>query len=129
MKSIPFEARTKNIGGGKSFCSWCADTGWVTANLRAAKQSAWARQRNIQPNGWYEEVAPCPYCAKGYALEFPEKSTPVWGVDGYWKHIDEVVLEPMYAPSSKPLSVEENRRRWREEIGPLFGAIGKELAA
>jgi hypothetical protein len=132
VKLIPNEARSKNVTR-HDFCSWCADTGYVVANRRPAVASAWMKKRELQADGWYEEVAPCPYCEAGYREEFPEPapsnkypSKTLWGPDGYWRGIESADLDPLYRPRSAPLSRQENRGRWAE-LAVKVGFIAKPL--
>lgn len=131
MKSLPYEARTKNVGA-KDFCRWCANDGYVVVALRAAEPMAPLPQ--CKPVGEYEEMAPCPYCQAGYREEFPtpasDNSKPVtapWGPDGFWRGQDLVDLVPLYPSGGVLLSREENRQKWRDEIGPLI--VGRQLPA
>lgn len=134
MKPLPKEARTKNVSEHE-FCRWCGDSAWVVARLRPAVSGYWSKKRGIQANGWYEELAPCPYCESGYREEFPEPSSknphpskPPWDSRGYWRDVDEIELEPVFPSGFKPLSAEENARRMRDLMGRM-GAIGREMAA
>ena len=132
MKALPIEARTKNVGAGAEFCRWCGNDGYVTVNVRPAERAT--IRPNRDPEGGYDEVAPCPYCQAGYREEFPVPKTgnahptkTPWGADGYWRGAETATLQPLYAKGFHPLTKEENRQRWRDELGPVIGKIPKEI--
>ena len=51
-------------------CEVCDDDGMVTVG---------------RPLGSTEEVAPCPACSRGKAIEFPLEKVGPWGRDGFWR--------------------------------------------
>jgi hypothetical protein len=136
VKPVPNESRHKNVTGEET-CRWCADTGYVVVLLRPAKASLWAQQRGIQPSGFYEELAPCPYCEAGFREEFPQPgaknkhptSSP-WRKDGYWARqsaeFDAPEPQAMYGRPFEPLPAEENKRRMLE-LAEQISAIGRPM--
>ena len=92
MNALPLESRTQNVTG-RDRCRWCADEGQVVVQIRS---------------GGYEETGPCPYCEKGFAVEFPTSKTGPWGAEGYWHgrvHADLEPLQPVL-PIFRPVSDE-----------------------
>ena len=62
-----------------------------------------------------DEMAPCPFCLKGYAIEFPPNGKlGRWGSEGFWQGqpIPPSLLK--HWRENRPLPIEENRRRMQE---------------
>lgn len=83
--------RLDNLEGGKH-CPFCCGhkPGWVFVG--------WSGDGT-------EQYGPCPHCALGYLVEFPEKGRGPWGPDGYWR--------------GKPIGGVEETCRCRESRIPL----------
>lgn len=64
--------RIANITGIER-CKWCNQDGLVATGTRP------------EGHGHLEMLGPCPHCEVGFRIEFPTKSRPVWGQDGYWQ--------------------------------------------
>src|SRR6266542_2243681 len=94
MKALPAEARTQNVSA-KNSCRWCGDEGMAPVQVRPAHEHLRCGKHVFAApaNSGYEEFAPCPYCEKGFAVEFPtanpKSGRPTdagpWGKDGYWR--------------------------------------------
>lgn len=139
MKSIQWDDRRKNLGHfvanprnktraalGLQDCPTCANSGFVVV-LRRPTEPCVIRPK-CQHEGDYEEMGPCPYCQAGHTIEFPVEGTGMWP-DGYWAHQQSIELEQAYKFTNEPLSIEENRRRWREFIGGKTPQIAEDIAA
>jgi hypothetical protein len=82
-----------------------------------------------------EEYAPCPFCERGLAEEFPDlsratKSEPIsspWGEHGYWQGREPVDIRLLNASDNRPLRKEENAQRLLE-LRERMGYIAKEIA-
>lgn len=91
--------RLTNFTGSET-CHACrnglAQTGWRT-----------------QGTGQVPEYGPCPFCELGDRMEFPKegKSWKTWGIDGYWRGREPVVVVP--PRSAWTLSMRENALRMR----------------
>ncbi len=128
MKAIPVEARTQNVGDNSAFCRWCADTGYVTVSLRPSTQPTPKRPK---PVGYYEEMAPCPYCVAGYREEFPvpkqgnsRPTKPTWGDDGYWRGQELGDFQPLYPQGTRVnMTREENLEQAAKILAVMPGVL------
>lgn len=65
-----YTPRVANVSS-KAHCEWCCDDGYVLVGYNRLGT---------------DEMGPCPYCEKGFAIEFPEKPrVGPWGIEGYWR--------------------------------------------
>lgn len=76
--------RTQNVSQDEH-CRYCCGTG-VKSGM------GWVFV------GWSgvgtEQLAPCPFCEAGFAVEFPEGGKGPWGADGFWQGRSTAGVEP-----------------------------------
>lgn len=123
MLSLPPEARTQNRSKW-GFCKWCRNTGLVVAQTRPVRPSVFMEQHGIRPAepGAIEEMAPCPYCEKGWHQEF-QAGAP-WGPDGFWKGRTHAELTPETDEVALLPSVQRDKMR---ELGQQLGLLPREI--
>lgn len=131
MKPVPREARTRNLSPARhrrEQCWYCDDTGWVVVQTRPAQRFALnGRIHEPAEGACYEEMAPCPFCERGYGLEFPAADAnvkPPWGIDGFWQGRDIPEIEPMRRGAPMPPAEQAKRMR---ELRQLMGGAAKDL--
>lgn len=94
----PRPGRLDNLGPHpRHQCAFCDNDGWVVYLTRAVEETVASlqlkraalreRRKPIQePEGRFDEMAPCPHCARGALIEFGAGETPgPWGRDGFWR--------------------------------------------
>jgi hypothetical protein len=74
-------------GGPRPECDVCGDDGQVIVGKRRDRIRN-LKTREMSVTDPIDEYGPCPACARGRALEFPEDSTGPWGPEGYWRGRD-----------------------------------------
>jgi hypothetical protein len=98
--------RTRNVSRkGKEQCDWCDETGFVVAGIRQARSVSLVDGETIERLVEYEEVAPCPHCERGFAVEFPNAERigqgkpgirPPWDMEkGFWQGHSTADIRPM----------------------------------
>lgn len=106
MKTLDKAQRIPNMTGNDR-CRWCLDDGLVVAQTR----------------GPYDEMGPCPFCQKGYLLEFGDGSQKkLQWPDGFWQGRPPTGIVPLDS-GQPPLSREENARRMRALLQSMHGAF------
>jgi hypothetical protein len=78
---------------------------------RCCGYSGWA----VRMNGDREEAVPCPFCERGFDVEFPGSGKGPWGEDGFWRGRDPgESLEVLYDDTGGRLPPSERARLAQE---------------
>ena len=158
MSTVPYEARSTTAGPKpKERCRYCLDTGWVVVMLRdpvravvtypdketggrkpvtipTALERARAGAGDADETQLrYEEMGPCPMCQLGFLTEFPrvgekEKTGP-WGVEGFWKGRDPMVVVALEEPARSRCRSRRTRRGCGSCRLVLAGTWARRVAA
>ena len=105
-------------------CAYCSNSGLVVVDSGDLPLTDEERKvRGPRRTVYAEAYGPCPYCERGYLIEFPVPDPSnyhkegAWGTDGYWRGRP-ANLTPVDT-GEKPLPPDENLRRARKLAAEL----------
>ncbi len=115
----------------RKHCGACGDNGWVPETYRTDTHN--------NRHATVEEMAPCPFCQRGYIFEYPdpkwlakpEATQPPWGLDGYWQGRDiPEHLVKLWVDTGRPqqtLSQAQQIAAAKALASSLLGTIDREI--